>query len=161
MSSSFRCFLLESIPLFSSLLEGFGKAIVLLLELTRPLDLDFECRVHSSLDLDHLNVAPVGQYIDNLSQLGHSNVPESMQLEHLMSVLGENVLDDCHIPGHLESASNGEDVAQVGVLLSGRSFVRALAWSPSVAPIGSVGILLDVFGSRSAILLVSSARLAG
>ena len=160
MSSSFCLLLFESISFFSSLLEGFGKGIVLILELTRPLDLDFECRVHSSLDLDHLNVAPVGQYIDNLSQFGHSDVPEAVQLEHLMSVLGENVLDDCHVPGHLESTSNGEDVAQVGVLLSGRS-IRALAWSPSVAPVGSVGILLDVFGSRSAILLVTSARLAG
>ena len=160
MSVSFRCLLLESVSLFSALLQSLSEGVVLLLELWRPLHLDLERWVHCSLDLDHLHVAPVGQHVDNLSQLRHADVSEAVQLEYLMAVLGENVLDDCHVPGHLESASNGEDVAQVGVLLSGRS-VRALAWSPSVAPVGSVGILLDVFGSRSAILLVTSARLAG
>ena len=72
-----------------------------------------------------------------------------------MAVLGEHVLDDCHVPSHLESASDSEDVAQVRVLISGRLLVRALAWSPSVAPLGGIGILLGVFGSRSFLLVVS------
>ena len=161
MSSSFlSCLLLEPGLLFSALLEGLGEGVVLLLELWRPLDLDLERRIDGSLDLDDLNVAPVGKHVDDLSQLGHADVSEAVQLEHLMAVLGEHVLDDCHVPGHLESASNGEDVAQVGVLLSRRS-VRALAWSPSIAPVGGVAILLGVFGSRSDILLVTTARLAG
>ena len=84
-----------------------------------------------------------------------------MQLEHLMAVLGEYVLDDCHVPGHLESASDGEDVAQVGVLVSGRAFFCGLARSPSVVLLGVfAGILLAVLGSRSGILGVTSARLA-
>ena len=63
-----------------------------------------------------------------------------------MTVLGKNVLDDCHVSGHLESASNGEDIAQVRVLLSGRTIVCALAWSPSVAPAESVwSIIPGVF----------------
>ena len=78
-----------------------------------------------------------------------------------MAVLGEYVLDDCHVPGHLQSASDGEDVAQVGVLVSGRSVICALAWSPLIALLCVfAGIFPRVLGSRSGVLGVTSARLA-
>ena len=150
LGSCLICFLLSgplTVSLLTTLLKRLSKAVKVLLEVGGALDRDLERWLRLGLDLDYTDVAPSGEHVDNLSQLGHAPILVADQLQVLVLAHIQDILDDANVLRDTKAIANDEDVAQVLLLLStgvsiGTTFSSALRSTLRIAFLASLRTII-------------------
>lgn len=140
------------------------------MEVWCPLDNNLEGRVRASLNLGDGHIAPRGQDIDHLGELGHPSVTVSKQFQGSMAILIQDRLDDPDILDHWQPGTNCDKVAQVVSWRSAalRSLssnrLRSLSSILLVSQLGLVGLIFGgglSLASGIGVVLVASTRSTG
>ena len=153
---------LKAVSLLASLLQLRAELVEVLLEVSGALHSDLEAWVRSSLDPDDTDVAPVGEHVDDLRQLGHPLGSETLKDQRLVLVQVEHVFDDAHV---LVGGQTHADRQQVGevllAVLSGLSVTARIAIPALARGTSSLAILSSlavVVGSSSFAAILAGTR---
>ena len=170
---------LEAISLLASLLQLRAELVEVLLEVSRALHSDLEAWVRSSLDPDDTDVAPVGEHVDDLRQLGHPLRSETLKDQRLVLVQVEHVFDNAYVLVGGQTYTDRQKVGEVllavlsGLSVTARIAVPALALrgTSSLVGVRSLAVLSSLAvrssfaailaGSRVPALLAAAIAIAG